>query len=215
MGYPSNQGVTPNPLAPTQPATPSTPAVKKPLARVQSNYGTAITDGFKKVGNDLVTNQLPNVIHRILHGIVDALLPGGPYTPYIGRGYGPSVGYLGYQNPAPSLRMSSYPTGLRANVPGYLPQQEEPVMSRRRQFDTFILPNKATAMEIFQGLMADSTAAGYLTVSQVYERLGIACPSFMGVSYYWTPEDIAAADIIETASGECRVKMPKAQLLAR
>lgn len=204
--FPSNQrNVTPNPLKPESP-TPNTP--QPPLARVQQKAvdTSAIGDGFKKMGNNLVRQEIPNLFHRILHGIVDAIFPGSSPTPFVGRS-----NYSNIYSNMMSGRSSMMPIQPRQQLYGQ-PQTTGEVLSARRSFDVFMLPDRQTAMDIFQGLISDALQAGYLTVSQVYDRLRLPC-SYMGVQYYWTADDISSAEINETPTGECRVKMPKAHLI--
>lgn len=219
MGYvdnfPSNQrnsGATPNPLAP--PPSPPTGAQSPPLARIQPKAidGTAIGDNFRKVGNDIVKQQLPGFFHRLLHSLVDAIFPGSLTMPYVGRSnYAGMFG--GYTGGYYGARMSQMPQYGQRAATGYAgqPMMEEP-LARFRTFDTFMLPDKLVAMDVFQGLISDAIQTGYLTVSQVYDRLRLPC-SYMGVRYYWTADDLRNAEISETATGECRVKMPKAKLM--
>jgi hypothetical protein len=208
--FPSNQtgGVTPNPLA---------PAVKTPnppIAQIHRKAidGTAIQDGFRRVGTDIVTQQVPGFIHRLLHSIVDVLIPGNAYSPYIGRSHYGYPSYPVVQGPA--TRMAQMPAyGQRIPPAGYMPQQPvAEILSQRRAFDTFTLSDPQTAAEVFEQLMLDSMNAGALTVAQVYDRLGIQNVSFMAVSYHWTPDDFAQAVLIALPDGRCNVKMPKAHL---
>lgn len=217
--FPSNQsgGVTPNPLAP-QPG-----AKQPPLAQVHRKAidGNAIQDGFRRVGADIVTQQVPGFIHRVLHSIVDVLIPGNAYSPYVNRNPYGATGYQGYQGypaysvmPGPAARMAQMPAyGQRMAPPGYMPQQPvAEIMAPRRSFDTFTLADPQTAAEVFEQLMLDAMNAGMLTVAQVYDRLGVQNVSFMAVSYYWTPDDFAQAVLIALPNGACNVKMPKARL---
>lgn len=216
--FPSNQsgGVTPNPLAPVPGKT-----QQPPLAQVHRKAidGNAISAGFRRVGTDIVTQQVPGFIHRLMHSIVDVLIPGNAYSPYINRSsYGTTPGYQGYSAypamPSPAARMAQMPAyGQRMPPVGYMPQQPvAEVLQPRRQFDTFTLADPQTAAEVFEQLMLDAMNAGVLTVAQVYDRLGIQNVSYMAVSYFWTPDDFAQAVLIALPNGACNVKMPKAHL---
>lgn len=207
--FPSNQRSesTQKPLAPI--ATSAQP----PLARIQPRSSTpgALGDGFRKVGADLVQQQLPGFIHRLLYSIVDVLIPGHTSSPYIT----PSR-YSGY-SPYPGARMPQVPPYGQRVPPGFAQQPPAfaggEVLAQKKTFDTFVLANKEVAMDVFQGLISDAMQSGFLTVSQVYDRLGLANMSYMGVRYYWTADQLRSAEIIESPTGECRVKMPKAHLI--
>lgn len=206
--FPSNQrtGPTPGTLAPA-----STTPAQPPLAKVQERLVNtqAIGAGFRKMGNDIVQQQLPSFIHRLLYGIVDALLPGSAPTPYIGRSnYAAFTGMMGARMP----QMPQYGQRVGLNYPA-APVTE--TLTQKRAFDTFILDDKDLAREIFQGLIEDSMQLGYLTVSQVYDRLRVPCPSYMAVQYYWTSDELMAAEMTEMLNGEIRVKMPKAHLMGQ
>lgn len=218
QNFPSNQttGTTPNPLA---------PAVQKPaqpLARVQhKTFDTnVIGDGFRRVGTDIVTQQLPGFFNRLLHSIADVLIPNTSGMPYINKslfsGYSGYPGYTGYPVvPSAGVRMAQMPQYGQRLPPGFAAQPPvAELLPQRRAFDTFILPNEQTAVEVFQQLMTDAMTAGALTVSQVYDRLGAQNVSYMGVQYYWTPDDFEHAMIVKMPNGECSVKMPKAHLSA-
>jgi len=206
--YPSNQAAGAKPASDGK-----TPQV--PLARIQTkpiNTG-AIGEGFQRMGRDIVQQQLPGFFHKVLHSIVDVFFPGS-YSPYIARsnysGY-PTTGY-----PPQYGRMAQPPAYGGQRLPnGYASPQPvvADIMPQRKSFDSFILPSSEAADEIFRALMSDASQLGYLTVSQVYDRLRLPV-SYMGVSYYWTMDDISTAEIMELPSGECRVKMPKAHLTA-
>lgn len=217
--FPSNQtgaGATPNPLASA--AQPKSP--QAPLAQVHRKAidGTAIGDGFRRVGTDIVTQQVPGFIHRLLHSIVDVLIPGSAYSPYVGRSPYGAPAYPGYPAypvvPNAGARMAQMPAyGQRLAPPGFIPQQPmAELLSPRRAFDTFTLADPQTAASVFEQLMLDSMNSGALTVAQVYDRLGVQNVSFMAVSYYWTPDDFAQAVLIALPDGRCNVKMPKAHL---
>lgn len=213
--FPSNQrnsGATPNPLAP--PPSSPTGVQSPPLARIQPKAidGNAIGDGIRKVGSDIVKQQIPGFFHRLLHSLVDAIFPGSLPMPYVGKSnYAGMFG--GYTRGYSGARMSQMPQYGQRPPTGYPGQQPmEEMLSRTRSFDTFMMPDKLAAMEVFQGLISDAIQTGYLTVSQVYDRLRLPC-SYMGVRYYWTPDDLSNAEINETPTGECRVKMPKAKLM--
>lgn len=205
--FPSNQRKGPPPASPLKAQAPS---AQPPIARVKQKALDAgvIGDGFRKIGTDIVQQQLPSFFHRLLHSVVDAIMPGNVQTPFVGRS-----NYFGFtQNPFGTSRMSQMPTyGQRVALGAVQPPAPD-VLAQRKSFGSFLLSNKAEALDIFAGLMNDAAETGYLTVSQVYDRLRIPV-SYMGVSYYWTVNDFAAADILETPSGECEVKMPKAKLI--
>ena len=210
--FPSNQktGQTPNPLSPTPVAAPA--SAHPPVGRVQEKFinTTAIGEGFRKVGNEIVQQQLPSFAHRLLVSIVDALFPGNTPTPYIGRSnYSAFTGFAGG-------RMPQVPQYGRMPTAYPMAPQGQPaeILIPRRSFDKFILANREVAIGVFQGLVADAAQLGYLTVSQVYDRLGAQVP-YMGVNYYWTADDLSTTEITEMLTGEVTVKMPKAHIMAQ
>lgn len=208
--FPGNQSVGPAPIVPTPTANQNT-TPKVPLAKTQSKLvdTAAIGDGFRKMGNNIIQEQLPGFIHRLLYSIVDALLPGSAPIPYIGRSN--YSGYSGYSGGITGGRLSQMPPYNQRAGLGYPAGMDQP-MASRRAFDKFLFANREIAMETFQTLLNEAGIMGYLTVSQVYDCIGVPC-SMMGAKYYWTAEELKTAEITETPTGECKVIMPKAHII--
>lgn len=204
INYPPNQRTIRTNSSPTNnPLKAGSPRI--PGARVSSKFidsGT-IEDGFRRVGNDIVKQQLPNFIGRLLHSLVDALL--GQTTPYISRtnsyGYNPYPQTGRYVNP-----YQQKPIEVRNTLSGV-----QPPMAQRRSFDSFILPDKESAHTLFDNVISETEQKGYITVSQVYDYLRLPC-SYMGVQYYWTADDLSLVELTESPQG-IRVRFPKARII--
>ena len=201
MDYPSNQRTpTRNPLQNKR--EPS-----RPIAQVSQRTpfsSDSMNEGFKRIGNDILYQQLPNFIGKLLHSVVDALT--NQRTPYVSHNY---------DRPNVSNIYNRYPVQSYSLPRGYAPPPipySEPAPPIRRSFDTFTLPDKESAQEIFQVILAEAETTGYLTVSKVYDYFRLPC-SYMGVNYFWTVDDIHATELVETPSGQVRVKFPKAHVI--